>query len=77
MNISITLPVGMTLRDWADQISLDLDKYGAFGRLDDETKWQDWAMQFLNNTSLKNNFPIPYDYQNWQEWAQRFCQVAE
>ena len=37
MSIQVTLPTGMGLRDWADQIALDLDPYGAFGRLDDES----------------------------------------
>lgn len=75
-NITVTLPTGMTLRDWADQIALDLDPYGAFGRLDDEAQWQNWGMQFLNNLSLKENFPIPYNYADWREWAERFCQVV-
>jgi len=77
MSVRITLPTGMGLRDWADQIPLDLDSYGAFGRLDVETNWQDWAMQFVNNTSLKENFPIPYQFTDWREWAERFCQAAE
>lgn len=71
---TITRPSYMELTDWASQIALDLDSYGAFGRLDDPTKWQDWAMQFLNNTSLGRNFPIPYDFKDWREWAERFCQ---
>ena len=71
------MPTNLALKDWADQISLDLDPYGAFGRLQDEKQWQNWAMQFLNNLTLKENFPIPYDYDNWRDWAERFCQVAE
>lgn len=72
-----TLPTGMKLQDWADQIALDLDPYGTFGRLDDVNQWQNWAMQFLNNMTLKENIPIPYQYENWREWAERFCQVLE
>lgn len=75
MTTNVTLPTNMQLRDWADQIVLDLDPYGALGRLDDENKWQDWAMQFLNNMTLKNNIPIPYGFNNWKDWAERFCQV--
>jgi hypothetical protein len=67
----------MELRDWADQVALDLDNYGVFGRLDDIDNWQNWAMQFLNNTSLGRNFPLPYDFDDWREWAERFCQTAE
>lgn len=77
MRIRITLPVGMTLMDWADQVALDLDPYGTFGRLMDENSWQDWAMQFLNNLSLKETFPNPYGFSDWRSWAERFCQVAE
>ena len=77
MSVRITLPIGMELRDWADQIALDLDSYGALSRLDDIENWQNWAMQFLNNTSLGRNFPIPYDFDDWREWAERFCQTAE
>lgn len=77
MSIRITAPTGMELRDWADQIALDLDSYGALGRLDDVENWQNWAMQFLNNTTLGRNFPLPYDFEDWREWAERFCQTAE
>lgn len=77
MSVRVTLPTGMSLRDWADQIALDLDSFGAFGRLDVEDQWQNWAMQFLNNMSLGNNFPLPYDFQDWREWAERFCQTVE
>lgn len=71
---TVTRPSYMQLNDWADQIALDLDSYGAFGRLDKDDNWQDWAMQFLNTTSLRNNFPRPYDFTDWREWAERFCQ---
>jgi hypothetical protein len=70
-----TRPTGMALRDWADQIVLDLDNYGAFGRLDDEVRWQDWALQFFNNTTLGRNLPNPYQFTDWREWAERFIQM--
>jgi hypothetical protein len=76
MILRVTLPVGMRLRDWADQLSLDLDPYGAIRRLDDETKWQDWAVQFVNSTRLPQNAPNPYNFTNWQDWAERFCEVT-
>lgn len=76
-SIKITLPTGMGLTDWADQVALDLDPYGAFGRLQDEAHWQDWGMQFVNNASLKENIPIPYNFDNWNDWADRFCQTVE
>ena len=77
MTIRITLPTNMGLRDWADQIALDLDPYGSFGRLNNVDDWQNWAVQFLNNTALNENIPVPYSFKDWREWAQRFCQVVE
>ena len=77
MRPRVTLPSGMGLRDWADQISLDLDSFGAFGRLDIEEEWKNWAMQFVNNMTLKENIPIPYAFNNWREWAERLCQTLE
>lgn len=72
---TITRPSFMELHDWADQMMLDLDVYGALGRLDDETQWQNWAMQFLNNTTLGRNLPMPYDFDDWRDWAERFAQA--
>jgi hypothetical protein len=70
----VTLPTNLQLTDWANQIILDLDPYGAFGRLADESEWQNWAVQFLNNTTIGRNPPNPYGYEDWREWAERFCQ---
>lgn len=72
--INVTLPTGMGLRDWADQIVLNLTQYGVFGRLINEDGWQDWAVQFLNNSTLGGALPNPYGFLNWQDWAERFCQ---
>lgn len=71
----VTRPSGMQLLDWADQVVLDLDNFGAFGRLSSETDWQNWAVQFLNNTTLGRNLPNPYQFSDWREWAERFVQM--
>ena len=71
----LTRPAGMALRDWADQVSLDLDAYGYVTKLQDD-KWQDWAVQFLNNSALGRNIPNPYWFNDWHEWAERFCGVS-
>lgn len=73
----ITLPTYMSLQDWADQISLDLDPYGAIRRLDNVSKWQDWAVQFVTSTALPQNIPNPYQYEDWREWAERFCGLLD
>ena len=72
---NITRPSGMALRDWADCVVLDLDNYGAFGRLTDEAHWQDWGVQFLNNTTLGRNLPNPYQFTDWRQWAERMAQL--
>lgn len=73
MTARVTLPTGMGMSDWADQVVLDLDSFGSFGKLLGED-WQDWAVQFLNNSSLSNNLPNPYMFDKWQHWAERFCE---
>jgi len=77
MSIRLTLPHGMKLTDWADQVILDLDSYGIFGVLLHEEEWQNWGMQFVNNAALRENIPTPYSFQEWHEWAERFCQAVE
>lgn len=71
----ITRPTGLTLNDWADAIVLDLDRYGAFGRLSDED-WQGWGVQFLNNSLIGKNLPNPYGFLDWREWAERLCSTT-
>jgi hypothetical protein len=69
----ITLPVNITLQDWANQAILDLDKYGPWSRLMNDN-WKDWASQFLNNTDIGGSLPNPYYFDEWRDWADRFCQ---
>lgn len=70
----LTRPHGMSLTDWADCAVLDLDLYGTFGKLMSESDWQNWGVQFLNNTSLGRNLPNPYNFTTWREWAERMCE---
>lgn len=72
----ITLPIIIGLRDWADQVVLDLRQYGAIPQLDDEEKWQEWAISFcvISGISQKNP-PNPLYFSDWREWASRFAQV--
>ena len=76
MALSVTLPVGIGLKDWANCLITDFIAFGAFDPLDDETKWHDWATQFLNATNLIEDFPDPYMYDDWREWAERFVQTT-
>jgi hypothetical protein len=78
MSLNITLPVGMGLMDWADQITFDLDNQTSLSKLMDETKWQDWAVQFVTATGLSEyNVPTPYDYSDWHPWADALCKTLQ
>jgi len=69
----ITRPTGLDVTDWTAQIVLDLDGFGAIGRLTAPELWQDWAAQLLNTATLGRALPDPYGFDNWQEWAERLC----
>lgn len=74
----ITQPVIIGLRDWADQVVFDLSSYGPLITLEDETKWQDWGLQFCVISGLsQKNVPNPHDFTDWREWAQRFVQMVD
>lgn len=43
-----------------------------FERLDDESKWQDWASGVFGGTdALGQDVPDPFAYDDWREWAER------
>ena len=72
----ITLPVIIGLRDWADQITLDLNSYGSLPRLDDETRWQEWAVSLCAISGITSkNPPDALSFSDWREWASRFAQI--
>jgi len=69
----VTLPTNMELLDWAAQVVLDLDPYGAFGRLDREEDWQNWAAGLLSLGGIAQvGAPDPYQFSDWKDWAMRF-----
>lgn len=68
----ITQPTGLPLREWADRVILDLERFGTFSKLEGPD-WQNWAAQFLNCIGLgPYNLPSPYYYDDWRDWAERF-----
>ena len=74
----ITQPVIIGLRDWADQVVLDLDRYGPLARLDDEKDWQQWGIQFCVISGLsQKNVPNPFQFTDWRTWAERFVQMVD
>ena len=71
----ITLPVRLTLTDWAGAITLDLSALGPVPKMDNEAKWQDWAANLFVNLSVTG--PNPYKFDNWLDWAERFVETYE
>jgi len=75
MNID---PRGLTLRQWADTMSLVLDKTIQVERLDHNEEWREWATNILRTPSIEGqNVPNPYQFNDWREWAMRFNQVVD
>ena len=78
MSFNITLPVGMELMDWADQITFDLDNQTALSKLLSEDDWQNWAVQFVTATGLSAyNVPNPYQFNDWRPWADMLCKALQ
>ena len=78
MSLSVTLPVGIELQDWAACLIIVFDAFGVYQPLNDPEKWQDWATQYNRATNLVEDFPDPYSYDisQWREWAERFVQTT-
>jgi hypothetical protein len=65
-------PVNMSLTDWADSVILSINDDQLLGRLDDETRWQDWAVGLLKSgTFSAQTLPDPYQFADWRDWAMR------
>lgn len=72
----ITQPVMIELRDWADQVVLDLDSFGPIRRLGEDGDWQTWGTQFQTISGLsQKNPPDPRYFNDWREWATRLYGV--
>lgn len=69
-------PRNMSLRDWTDSMTLELEVDGSVPRLDD-IDWRGWATA-VSRLSVPNqqDAPDPFSYaqEDWREWAVRFSQ---
>ena len=78
MSFNITWPVNMQLKDWADQITFDLDNQTALSKLIDENDWQNWGVQFVTAPGLSTyNVPNPYVFNDWKPWADGLCKALQ
>lgn len=73
MSVTITRPTGLTMRDWCDQVTLDLDRFGSIGRIVKDD-WQAWGIQLVSLMGLGGYvIASPYQFKNWLDWANRLC----
>ena len=71
-------PRGMALKDWSDAVRLTVSSAWDFGRLDDEARWQDWAVGFVRSSPFAQRIlPDPYQFSDWRDWAMRVYPLLE
>lgn len=71
-------PVNMALKDWADAVILSLGDAWSFGTLEDESRWQDWAVGFVRAPPYAQRIlPDPYAFSDWRDWAMRAYPMLE
>lgn len=71
-------PRGMSLHDWADSVILALNDAWSLPKLQDETRWQDWAASFTLIPGLsQRSLPDPYEFTAWRDWAMRAYPILE
>lgn len=70
-------PRGLTAIEWTDYMADELDGYSRPPKLDDESKWQGWALTVIQSPRIAAfNPPEPFGYADWSEWAMRFNQAV-
>jgi hypothetical protein len=72
MTYKVTGNQGLTLKQWADRIALDLDGAAAIQSLEDESRWKDWARQFCGISTLPQPLPDPVYFKDWRVWSDAF-----
>lgn len=70
-------PRPMNVIGWTSQMTLQLDRYGPIGQLNDPVDWRRWARNVIDLIDLSSDTVNPDNYDNWLEWAIRFSQAAE
>jgi len=70
-------PRGLTVIEWTDYMSDELQGFSLPPRLDDPSQWQGWALSVCQSPRIASfNPPNPLQYSDWMEWAERFNQVV-
>lgn len=71
-------PRGLSLQEWADTVVLVLDSAWPLGRIDNATRWQDWAVGLVRAPNIAQRvLPDPYQFSDWRDWATRVVPILE
>jgi hypothetical protein len=68
-------PRGFTLKQWADQICLTMDKFGPMPVLASDL-WKPWAAVIVGLPTITGVVcPNPYQFDDWRAWGEQFCGI--
>ena len=75
MSVEVISPQFMSVREWTDFMTPNLDQFGNLGRLMRDEGWREWGAQLLNMPALSGSIvPDPYLFDDWRAWALRLCE---
>lgn len=72
--MSVVLPVGIDLLDWAASLVIDFPK-DDIPRLDNRDAWREWAERLIESPSFLT-VPRPDAFPDWKSWAEMVCLVV-
>ena len=71
-------PRTMTVTDWTDSMTYQLEKYGSISKLMNPSDWQGWGLGVVSFFEIsKQNPPNPLEYDDWLEWAFAFTRAVQ
>jgi hypothetical protein len=66
-------PRGLSVIEWADYTTNNIEAFGVVGRLDSEDSWMEWAQNVASLSEMqRRGVPPPYMYSSWRDWALDF-----
>jgi|TARA_R110000868_G_scaffold14677_1_gene68044 hypothetical protein len=71
-------PRNMTVNEWTDAMTYQLERYGTVGKLMNTSDWQGWGLGVVSFFEVgKQNPPNPLEYDDWLEWAFAFTRAVQ
>lgn len=71
-------PIGLTVMQWTDAMTLELLGFSQPPRLDSPIQWQQWALAVSQSPRIARfNPPNPLQFADWRDWAARFNQSVD